>query len=200
MILRAFFPVLAAAVLLAAGAVQAQQPQPPSAAPPVPFEIARRQKDFPVTLYTAPKCKEICDKARVALNKRSVPFTEVQVWNEETSQQLKKVSGSNQLPVLVVGTQVQAGFEQTTYDELLDSAGYPQAGRYPPRSQTAPPPPGSEPKPAATAQKPAAKPGPYDTSGLKGPEPKQGPYDTSGLKGPEPKQGRYGVPAESESK
>jgi glutaredoxin len=194
MILRAFFrayaSVAVAALLLAAGAAQAQQ---------VPFEIARLQKDFPVTLYTSPNCKEPCELARAALNKRSVPFEEVQVWNEETVKKLKSVSGAEQLPTLVVGRSVQAGYEPGQFDSLLDSAGYPAAGLYPPGKQAAPPPPEDKPKQDTTAQKPAPapKPGPYDTSGLQGPAPKPGRYDPSGLQGPPPKRGPYGVPAES---
>ena len=193
MILRAFFPTLAsvavAALLLASGAAQAQQ---------VPFEIARVQKNFPVTLYTSPNCKEPCELARAALNKRSVPFEEVQVWNEETVNKLKSVSGAEQLPTLVVGRSVQTGYEPSQFDSLLDSAGYPAAGLYPPGKQTAPPPPEDKPKQDAAAQKPAPgpKPGPYDTSGLQGPAPKPGPYDPSGLQGPAPKPGPYGLPPE----
>ena len=198
MILRAFFRVIATAALLGAAIAQAQ-----SDGPPPPFEIARLQKDFPVTLYTAPSCKAACENARAALNKRSVPFSEVQVWNEETVQKLKGVSGSGQVPVLVVGRQVLTGFEPSQFDEMLSSAGYPAAGLYPPRNQTAPPPPDPNAKPAAVAEKaaPGPKPGPYDTSGLVGPAPKPGPYDTSGLKGPASKPGPYGTPpAESESR
>lgn len=196
MILRAFFSIFTAGALLAAGAAQAQ-----SDGPPLPYEIARLQKDFSVTLYTAPSCKEACDNARAALNKRAVPFSEVQVWNEETVQKLKGVSGAGQVPVLVVGRLVLTGFEPGQFDEMLSSAGYPAAGLYPPRNQAAPPPPDGKAKPAATAAKPAEpKPGPYDTSGLVGPAPKPGPYDPSGLKGTAPKPGPYGVPAESESK
>jgi glutaredoxin len=188
MILRAFFGFLAAATLLAAGVAQAQQ---------VPFEIARLQKDFPVTLYSGASCKNACDDARAALNKRSIPFTEVVVApDEESIAKLRSVSGSNQLPVLTVGRSVQIGFEPSQYDALLDSAGYPAAGTYPPRNQKPPSAADAQAKPAA---KPPAEPklGPYDTSGLKGPPPKQGPYDPSGLKGPAPKPGPYGVPAET---
>jgi len=195
MILRAFSrpwaSVAAAALLLATGGAQAQQ---------VPFEIARLQKDFPVTLYTSTNCKELCELARAALNKRGIPFEEVQVWDEETVKKLKSVSGAEQLPTLVVGRSVQTGYEPSQFDTLLDSAGYPAAGLYPPRNQVAPPPPeevAAAKKTGAQKPEPAPKAGPYDTSGLQGPAPKPGPYDPSGLQGPAPKPGPYGLPAES---
>ena len=47
-----------------------------------PFPLAQAIKDFPVTLYTSPLCKEPCAQARGALNRRAVPFKEVQVWDE----------------------------------------------------------------------------------------------------------------------
>jgi glutaredoxin len=231
MICRAFF----LALLLAAGLAQAQQyrwidkdgrvqftdaPPPagakdvrrtnvttakPAAAPQVPFEIARLQKDYPVTLYTSPNCKEGCELARGALNKRGVPFKEVQVWNPETNEELKQVAGAAEVPTLLVGRSVHRGFEQGAYDSLLDSAGYPRAGTLPALSQKAPPPPegyvaegGAAPAAATQPPEPAAqKAGRYDTSGLVGPAPKPGQYDPSGLTGPPPKPGQYGIPGES---
>jgi glutaredoxin len=164
-------PLLAAVLVLACAAAQAQQlyrwtdekgrvhitdtpppasakavqkQKPPSAASDagqLPFELATATKDFPVSLYTSPNCKEPCASARTALNQRGVPFTEIQVWNEETNEQLKKVSGATEVPTLVVGRSVHRGFEQGAYDALLDSARYPRAGLLPPRAQAAPPPP-----------------------------------------------------------
>lgn len=117
-------------------------------------ELARAVKDAPVTLYTSTTCKEGCTMVRDALNKRGVPFKEVQVWDQATNEELKKVSGGNGVPVLVVGASVQKGFEQGAFDALLDSAQYPKTGVIAARKQAAPPPPpapgGVEaPKPAA---------------------------------------------------
>ena len=156
MILRTFFLVLLAAATAFCGMARAQQyrwtdaqghvhltdtPPPASAknvrkiessaaqpeAAPLPFEIARVQKDFPVTLYTSPGCKDLCEQARATLNKRSVPFTEFQAWNAETLQKMKSAVGSSQVPVLVVGRLAQIGFDQSLFEEkgVLD----PEAGR-----------------------------------------------------------------------
>jgi glutaredoxin len=188
MILRAFLAFAALVAMLAASGAGAQT---------VPFEIARLQKDFPVTLYSGPSCREACDDARGTLNKRSVPFTEVLVHDEETIAKLRSVSGSNQLPVLVVGREMQIGYEPGQYAALLDSAGYPPAGTYPARNQAAPKLDDAQAKPAAPKPAPGPKPGPYDTSGLKGPPPKPGIYDPSGLTGPAPKPGQYVIPGEA---
>ena len=234
MIYRAFLPLLALVSLLATttalaqqfrwidrdGRVQFTDAPPPAwakdvrrtnvttakpAAPQVPFEVARLQKDFPVTLYTSPNCKDGCDIARGALNKRGVPFKEMQVWNPETNEELKKASGAVEVPTLLVGRSVQRGFEQGAFDALLDSAGYPRAGLLPARQQKAPGAPdgyvaeGGATSPAQPQQPPAAqqKAGPYDASGLTGPAPKPGQYDPSGLVGPSPKPGQYGIPGET---
>jgi glutaredoxin len=106
---------------------------------PPPYELAVAMKDFPVVLYTSPSCKEGCDLARKALNNRGVPFREVQVWDDQTNEELKKASGANQVPTLIVGRSTYRGFEQGAYDELLDSARYPKTGTVARRNQAAPP-------------------------------------------------------------
>ena len=236
MILRAFLLVLAAAAATS-GPAQAQQyrwvdkngkvqftdtPPPPgtrdvrktnfttkpAASAPMPFELVQLQKNFPVTLYSSPPCKEACEQARALLNKRGIPFTEVQVWDDASHEKLKNVAGSSEeVPVLTVGRSVQKGYQAAEYNDLLDSAGYPKTSVVPLRSQAAPPVPEGYAAPGATAvAKPvtgstpgeaAPKTGPYDTSGLQGPAPKVGPYDPSGLTGPAVKPGPYGTPAES---
>ncbi len=167
---------------------------------PVPFEVQRAQKDFPVTLYTAPICKEPCELARATLNRRGIPFSEVQVWNQETLNQLKAKAGSDNVPAIVVGRTAISGFNAAQYDALLDSAGYPKEGTVPARSQHAPavpegyaPPPAAEP---AVPETPAGKAGPYDSSNLPSSGGiKPGPYDASGLKGTTlPKSGPYVTP------
>ena len=103
-----------------------------------PFGLEKAIKESPVTLYTAPSCKEACAQARAALNRRGVPFKEIQVWNEQTNDELKRLSGGNQVPVLLVGRLKQVGFAQSAFDDTLDIAGYPAAGVLPARAQTAP--------------------------------------------------------------
>jgi len=143
------------------GAKDVRKQKPPAApgSEVVPYDLSKAQADYPVTLYTAPSCKEPCTLARGALNRRGVPFKEVQVYDDPTNEELKKLSGSNEVPVLKVGATVQKGFEQGAFDALLDSAGYPRAGLLPPRTQEAPPVPKDYvPPEAADAAKPKAEP------------------------------------------
>jgi len=182
---------------LAAGATQAQQlyrwtdekgrvhitdtPPPPSArnvqrkgaevrpgvAAQTPFALTEAIKNFPVTLYTSPSCKAPCADARAALNKRGVPFKEVQVWNDETNAELKQVSGATDVPTLLVGRSVQVGYEQGAFNALLDAARYPKAGAAPARTQAAPEAPegyqpkGAQPQAEAEAEAETPTSGPY---------------------------------------
>jgi glutaredoxin len=86
-------------------------------------------KNFPVSLYTAPDCKDPCAEARALLQKRGVPFQEVSVKDEQSAAQLKKDFGTLEVPVLKVGKDVQHGFEPGAFNSSLDAAGYPADGR-----------------------------------------------------------------------
>jgi glutaredoxin len=161
----------------------------------VPFEVARAQKDFPVTLYTSPPCKEPCSEARSALNRRGVPFTEVLVWDVATFEKLRAVAGgADEVPVLTVGRSVQRGYEPMALESLLDSAGYPKAGAVPARAQAAPPIPEGYVDPTAR-EKPAAQ--PVQPRAPASATQRAGRYDPSGLQGNPPKPGRYGIPGET---
>jgi len=102
------------------------------------YELQLAMKDYPVSLYTSPMCKEPCQRARDHLNKRGVPFREIQVWDVDSNEELKRLSGASQVPTVVVGGSVQKGYEIGAFDELLDSARYPKAGAVKPRAQAAP--------------------------------------------------------------
>jgi len=101
--------------------------------------LAGAAEKFPLTLYSSPTCAEACAAARTALNKRGVPFREIQVWDDATNEELKRVSGGNEVPVLMVGERAAVkGFEQGQFDQALDAAGYPKGGDVPSAEQAAP--------------------------------------------------------------
>jgi glutaredoxin len=121
--------------------------------------LAGAAEKSPLTLYSSPSCADACAAARAALNKRGVPFREVQVWDEETNQELKRVSGGNEVPVLMVGERAAVkGFGQAQYDHALDTAGYPKPGDVPAGEQPAPAAPEGYVPPKERAQAPSAAP------------------------------------------
>ena len=117
------------------------------------YELDKAMRESPVTLYSHPDCKDQCQIARDTLNKRGIPFKEVVVDDPAKQEELKRVSGNINVPVVVVGGQVETVINVESYNRTLDIAGYPPAGVLPPRNQAAPP---REEVHAAVAPKPAA--------------------------------------------
>ena len=80
-------------------------------------------------LYTGGDCGGLCDEARNLLTARKVKFQEVEVSESapETFEELAKVAGNVNVPVLTVGERVQRGFDAAVYNGLLDGAGFPRA-------------------------------------------------------------------------
>jgi len=89
-------------------------------------QLAKASKESPVTLYSHPDCKAPCDEARQILGKRGVPFKEVSVVDQASYDELKKLSGDAQVPVLVVGKRVERLPSDPAYNQALDEAGYPR--------------------------------------------------------------------------
>jgi glutaredoxin len=81
-----------------------------------------------VKFYSSPDCGELCDGARALLAARRIKFQEVEVSvaAPETIEELAKVSGNTNVPVLLVGQRVQRGFEAGLYNDILDAAGFPR--------------------------------------------------------------------------
>lgn len=121
--------------------VRAQEaPRTSAGAAPAPARSAALEqaiKSHPITLYTTPGCGA-CDEARKLLNVRGVPFREISVTEDEQIEQLKKAVGSSSVPSMVLGSEVQKGYEAGTYHRALDTAGYPKTGVLPPRAQAEP--------------------------------------------------------------
>ncbi len=105
-----------------------------------PFALQTARKNSPVKLYSAPDCGPGCDDARKLLLLRGIPFTETSVTQVAQIEELKKVSGGGVVPVMLVGSSVQKGFEAESYHRALDAAGYPRTSGARPVVPTAPPP------------------------------------------------------------
>jgi len=91
------------------------------------FESRLAREKNPVLLY-ASACGPICDQASDYLAKRGIPFTLKDPSKEpEIALELKKLAGTLEVPVIVVGKAHQKGFDARSWGNLLDSAGYPKA-------------------------------------------------------------------------
>ena len=119
-----------------------QQPPPPDAknvqrratgsgaaeSSDLPYVTQLAAKNYPVTLFTSSDCGSACTNARGSLEKRGIPFEEVVVGDEKSIENLKRLTGKNQVPVLRIGTQLEVGFEAEGWKVALDAAGYPASG------------------------------------------------------------------------
>ena len=91
-----------------------------------PYALQYAQQRNPVTLYAGP-CGPICEQARALLNRRGVPFTEIDVTQPSEMPKLKLLTGDQQVPVLTIGsTTLLRGFEEGGWQAALDQAAYPK--------------------------------------------------------------------------
>ena len=92
------------------------------------YALQQAVKNFPVTVYTSDDCGDPCKQGLGQLKKRGVPFTEKIVTTRDEIDGLIKLAGAPRVPVMVVGVDVQKGYEENRWNEALDTAGYPKAG------------------------------------------------------------------------
>lgn len=97
----------------------------------LPYATRTAAQNFPVTLYVT-DCGESCTQARQHLAKRGIPYTPKNPANSAAdAEALKKLVGSPQVPVLVVGRgSPLTGFDAAAWDAALDAAGYPKSKPY----------------------------------------------------------------------
>jgi len=132
----------------------------PDALANLPFQLRSVMQKFPVTLYTQGNCAG-CDRGRELLKSRAIPFTERTVVTGDDVKALKRLTGSERLPVFQVGGQILTGFHSGNWDEALNVAGYPAEKLLPPDWQWPAPKPLTEPVVEAdTAPAPAPSPEP----------------------------------------
>lgn len=90
------------------------------------YALQQAIKNFPVTIYTSKDCGNPCKEGLQYLQKRGVPFTEKVVATREEIDELIKLAGAPRVPVMVVGVSIQKDFEEQSWGEALDTAGYPK--------------------------------------------------------------------------
>ncbi len=103
-----------------------------SALDPVPVDEGSKRRvdlllaeqNFPLILFSVKKC-DACDFVRWFLQNRDVPFEELDVEMDVKNQfKLHEATGEYRVPVLLVGDQVQSGFDSQTLTRALVDAGY----------------------------------------------------------------------------
>lgn len=96
----------------------------------LPYELAQAVKNMPVTLYSTDKCVP-CSEGRNFLKKNGIPFTEKTVSTNEDNDKLMQISGSTQIPILIVGKNKLVGFSSSDWRTNLTQAGYPETNLLP---------------------------------------------------------------------
>ena len=93
------------------------------------YDTRRAKQNFPVTLYVAANCGDICQEARNLLLKRSVPFSEINLQTQAEFEAFKQLASSEGVPTLVVGKSWVKGFQSQQWHAELDAAGYPEVSK-----------------------------------------------------------------------
>lgn len=91
------------------------------------YTLRRATTEFPVLLYTAVNCGELCTAARDLLRNRGVPFTENSIATPADLEGYRQRFGTpEEVPAMLVGRTQLKGFAADTWQHALDSAGYPK--------------------------------------------------------------------------
>lgn len=120
----------------------------------LPFELRRAMAQHPAVLYTSGDCAA-CDNGRTFLRQRGVPFSERVIEAPEDVETLKRQTGVDKVPVLMLGRERFTGFNASNWARALDYAGYPAESKLPSDFRLEPPQPL-----VARASGPAAASGP----------------------------------------
>lgn len=123
----------------------------------MPYAAKAASQKYPVSLFVFDGCGEPCNNAQALLDQRGIPYT---LKNKEPDKAaLQQLTGTNKVPVLVVGNQPPlTGWQENDWNSLLDLAGYPRSN---PLAQFRPKPPAqpAQPTPATpSSSAPAAEP------------------------------------------
>ena len=101
-----------------------------SSNPALPYDLRQIVAKYPVTLYTSKDCTP-CDSGRNLLRTRGVPFSEKTITTAEDAESLQRISSSNSLPFLTLGSQHIKGFSDAEWTQYLNAAGYPESSKLP---------------------------------------------------------------------
>jgi glutaredoxin len=117
----------------------------------LPFATREAMRRNPVTYYTSPDCADECSSGRSYLTARGIPFAERNATNKADADVVQSLVGALVVPILTIGGKPYKGFNEETWNEAFDNAGYPRT-RLPNQAnplQTPPPAPAQPPAPQA---------------------------------------------------
>ena len=127
-------------------------------APQLPFATQLAMKSSPAVLYVSPTCGQYCEQGRALLSRRGIPYSERDASNPAGAEQVKNLIGSQFVPVLALGEKALKGYNEETWQEALDAAGYPRTALPGQRNPAAPVPPSAPPPAGQPARAPGAEP------------------------------------------
>ena len=104
----------------------------------LPPELQRPVAQYPVTLFVTVDCIP-CSNARALLRQRGIPHTEKIVQSGADADTLQRLTGTRDVPTLMIGVQAVPGFAPDEWNGYLNAAGYPQQSKLPPGYEFAPP-------------------------------------------------------------
>lgn len=96
----------------------------------LPYGLAQVVQRYPVVLYASKDCAP-CQSGRNLLVNRGVPFSEKTVESNDDVAALRRLSGTQDLPVLTIGAQRIQGYADAEWSDYLDAAGYPKSSQLP---------------------------------------------------------------------
>lgn len=97
----------------------------------LPSELRQVANQYPVTVYSTRDCS-LCEEARQWLVRRGIPFAEKTINTKADVDALRKLSGSDTVPSLSIGSQFLKGLQEAEWSNYLDAAGYPRQIQLPP--------------------------------------------------------------------
>lgn len=96
----------------------------------LPPELQKVVAKYPVTLFVTVDCTP-CDNARSLLRQRGIPHSERIVQSGDDADALQRLTGTRDVPTLMIGVQAVPGLEPQAWNGYLNAAGYPQQSMLP---------------------------------------------------------------------
>jgi len=92
------------------------------------YALQQAVKNFPVVVYTSKECSDAYKKGIDHMKKRGVRFTEKVVAKQDKIDELIKLAGAARGPVMVIGVTMRKDYQEQSWNEALDTAGFPKTG------------------------------------------------------------------------